>query len=113
MITTSLFAQKTMHSTSEAVETAAVAELNELMKDPDFLKILKKEGVEGAYEFQITVKEKGQITSMRFLNKSENGSIKGQNFLNNLVKKHKFSFKVPKGNFYKFNYNFIIPTSDL
>ncbi len=102
------FSQKEMHLTAEDVEAAATAELDELMSDPKFLKILEKEEVKGQYTYQITVKEKGQIASMRFLEKSENADIKGQNFLNNLVKKHKFSFKVPKGNFYKFDYTFKI-----
>ncbi len=109
MITSNLFAQKPLYETTEDITMAATTELDELMRDSDFLKILDKEGVEGTYHFQITVKEKGQITSMRFLEKSEDASVHGQNFMNNLVKKHKFGFKVPKGNFYKFEYTFIIP----
>ncbi len=108
LLTLTGFSQKEMHQTAEAVEAAAVQELDELMSDPKFLEILEKQEVKGEYSYQITVKEKGQIASMRFLEKSDDADIKGQNFLNNLVKKHKFGFKVPKGNFYKFNYTFKI-----
>ena len=102
------FGQKAFYETEAEVAQAAIEELNVLMKDEKFLKKLSKEKIRGSYTFQITVREKGMIASMFFIEKSEDADISGQNFLNNLVRNHKFTFKVPKGKYYKFTYTFHI-----
>ena len=103
------FCQKAMLENAEEIEISAKNELDLMMADHDFLMELQKQKIAGSYTYQITVKEKGMVGSMLFLNKSEDASITGQNYFNNLVKTHKFTFRVPKGNFYKFDYTFIIP----
>lgn len=102
-------AQRSILDTQEDVTRAATAQLDSLMQDEKFLKTLAKEGVHGEYTYQIGVGDKGQINTMRALNRSPDASIDGQNFMNNLVKVHKFDFKLPKGNFYKFEYTFKTP----
>ncbi len=102
-------AQRSILDTQEAVAASAIAQLDSLMKDEKFLKTLAKEDVHGDYVYQIGVGDKGQINTMRALSRSDNASIDGQNYINNLVKIHKFDFKLPKGNFYKFEYTFRTP----
>jgi hypothetical protein len=104
-----LSAQRPILETQEAVVASAITQLDSLMKDEKFLKMLVKEEVHGNHTYQIGVGDKGQINTMRALSQSENASIDGQNYLNNLVKVHKFDFKLPKGNFYKFEYTFRTP----
>ena len=56
---------------------------------------------------EITVSDNGKISHMRSLERSKEASINRQNTLNDLVKKHKFDFKIPKGNFYNFQYTLV------
>lgn len=102
-------AQKPFYKDQAEVEVAATAELNNLMKDEKVLKEIAKKNIHGSYTYKITVNDKGLIASMQFLEKSEDASISGQNHFNYLVRKHKFNFKIPKGNYYTFNYIFDTP----
>ncbi len=101
--------QKPFYKNQSEIEAAATEELNTLMKDEKVLKELAKEDIHGTYQYKITINEKSQIASMQFLEKSESGSTRGQNHFNYLVRKYKFNFKTPKGNFYAFNYTFNAP----
>ncbi len=103
------FAQREVVETTDEVVVMAIKNLDELMQDEKFLKELAKEDVHGTYTFKITVNDKGRISSMRALSRSEDASIPGQNFLNDLVRKHKFDFKIPKGNSHQFEYTFNTP----
>jgi len=105
----SAIAQRPYVETNEQFVELATKDLNQLVKDEKFLKDMDKEDVHGSYKFQITVGDKGKITHMRSLERSEDASINGQNTLNDLVKNYKFDFKIPKGNFYNFQYTFILP----
>ncbi len=102
-------AQRPVLDSREEVTARAIAQLDSLMKEEKFLTMLAKEEVHGDYVYQIGVGDKGQINSMRAISRSENASIDGQNYLNNLVKVYKFDFRLPKGNFYKFEYTFRTP----
>jgi len=102
-------AQRPYVETNEEFIELATKDLDAHMKDEKFLKKMEKEDIHGSYKFQITVGDKGKITHMRSLERSEDASINGQNTLNDLVKKYKFDFKIPKGNYYNFEYTFIIP----
>lgn len=102
-------AQKEYHKDQSAIEAAAVIQLDNMMRDEKILKKLNKEGIHGDYTYKVTVKEKSKIASMLFLDKSESASIKGQNYFNYLVSNYKFDFKIPKGNFYTFEYTFKAP----
>lgn len=103
------YAQRPFVETNDEFTELATRNLNELVQDEKFLKNMDKKDVHGAYTYQITVGDNGKISSMRSLERSEDASINGQNTLNDLVKKHKFDFRIPKGNFYNFQYTFIIP----
>ena len=102
-------AQKEYHKDQSAIEAASVSQLDAMMKDEKILKKLSKEDIHGDYTYKVTVKEKSKIASMLFLDKSESASIKGQNYFNYLVSTHKFDFKIPKGNYYTFEYTFRAP----
>ncbi len=103
------YAQRPFVESNEEFTELATKNLNDLVQDEKFLKKMDKKDVHGSYTYQITVGDKGKITSMRSLERSEGANINGQNTLNDLVKKHKFDFKIPKGNFYNFQYTFILP----
>ncbi|MCZ4410078.1 hypothetical protein O3Q51_14745 [Cryomorphaceae bacterium 1068] len=104
-----LSAQRPFVETSDEFAELATKNLDELVQDEKFLKGMEKEEIHGSYTYQITVGDKGKITHMRSLERSEDASIHGQNTLNDLVRHHKFDFKIPKGNLYNFQYTFIIP----
>jgi hypothetical protein len=102
-------AQRPYVETNDEFIELATKDLDAHMQDEKFLKKMDKEDIHGSYTYQITVGDKGKITHMRSLERSEDASIHGQNTLNDLVKKYKFDFKIPKGNFYNFQYTFNIP----
>lgn len=102
-------AQKDYHKDQSAIEAAAISQLDGMMHNEKVLKKLNKEDIHGDYTYKVTVKEKSKIASMLFLNKSESASIKGQNYFNYLVSNYKFDFKIPKGNYYTFEYTFKAP----
>lgn len=102
-------AQKEYHQDQSAIEAAGISQLDLMMQNEKVLKKLKKEDIHGEYTYKITVKEKSKIASMLFLDKSESASMKGQNYFNNLVSNYKFDFKMPKGNYYTFEYTFKAP----
>lgn len=99
-------AQKAMYTTQEDVAVAATAALDSIVQLPAQQKRFAKENIRGEYTFEITITEKARIVSMRFLERSDLASIHGQNYLNRYVKELKLGFKVPKGNFYTFEYTF-------
>lgn len=109
LIIGNLFAQREILENEDKVIQQATENLDNLLKDEKFLKKLGKEEVHGSYTFKITVNDKGRISSMRALERSQDASIPGQNFLNDLVRKHKFKFRIPKGQSYQFNYTFNTP----
>jgi hypothetical protein len=104
-----MYGQREIIEDSDRTVELAMADLDESMKDEKFLKKLDKEDVHGDYTYKITVDDKGRISSMRALEKSENATINGQNFLNDLVRKHKFDFRIPKGVSHQFEYTFNTP----
>jgi hypothetical protein len=64
-------------------------------------------GTKGSYTFEITIKGKGQIVSMNIKERSDDGTIAYQNALKDFVmNKVKLSFKIPKEQYYKFDYTF-------
>lgn len=101
--------QKPFYKDQSEIEVAATSELNALMKDEKVLKEIVKKNIHGSYTYKITVNDKSLIASMLFLEKSEDASISGQNHFNYLVRQHKFNFKIPKGNYYTFQFQFNAP----
>lgn len=102
-------AQRPYVETNDEFITEATKNLDLLVQDEKFLEDMAKDDVHGEYTFQISVNDKGRISHMRILEKAGEASINGQNTLNDLVRKHKFDFKIPKGNYYNFQYKFILP----
>ena len=91
----------------DAITEAATKELSEQMKAPDGeLYLFKTEyNIHGEYVMDITIHEKGEVASV-FCAGNEGGDIQSQNKLKDFVKAYEFSFKVPKGKKYKFQYIF-------
>ncbi|MDZ4750386.1 MAG: hypothetical protein SGI87_02140 [Flavobacteriales bacterium] len=68
--------------------------------------VLKNE-IKGTYNFELTIKGKGQIVNMNIRNRGEYGTITQQNALKDfLMNKFRFSFKMPKERYFKFEYPF-------
>ncbi len=109
LIGTELSAQRPFVETSDEFVELATKDLDQFVQDEKFLQGMEKEEIHGSYTYQITVNDKGKISHMRSLERSEDASIHGQNTLNDLVRHYKFDFKIPKGNLYNFQYTFIIP----
>jgi hypothetical protein len=57
------------------------------------------------YTMNVSIHEKGKVLSV-FMVKSNATDVKQQNLVKDLVKQMEFSFKMPKGNIYKFEHTF-------
>lgn len=91
----------------EQIVEKAVAELDSVCKAPDGILYRRamESAVKGEFVFNITLREKGEIATVFVVNDGVN-PIPVQNRLKDLVKRYRFSFKVPKGKSYKFQYTF-------
>lgn len=91
----------------ENIVEKAIAELDSVSSAPNGLlyKEIAESGIKGHYVFDITIREKGFVATVFIVNEGEN-SIPMQNRLKDIVKSYRFSFKVPKGKSYKFQYPF-------
>ncbi|HPG33164.1 MAG: hypothetical protein H6541_07415 [Lentimicrobiaceae bacterium] len=89
------------------IVTKAIAELDSALVTPkcDLYRQIAESGIQGEYVFDITLREKGVIATVFVVNDGVNG-IPQQNRLKDIVKRYRFSFKVPKGKSYKFQYTF-------
>jgi hypothetical protein len=93
-----------IESKDEIIEMAA-KELTLAMQPPEgSLYLFKQEfNIKGEYIFDITIREKGEVASV-FVAGNEGGTIQQQNLVKDKVKNFEFSFKMPKGKTYKFQY---------
>lgn len=91
----------------ENIVEKAIAELDSVSAPPEgvLFKEVFESGIKGHYVFDITIREKGFVATVFVVNDGEN-SIPMQNRLKDLIKAYRFSFKVPKGKSYKFQYTF-------
>ena len=89
----------------EDIIAAAVAELDIACSSPEGAIFKQSAGISGKYVFDITIREKGMTATVFVVNDGAN-PIQMQNRLKDIVKNFKFSFKVPKGKSYKFQYTF-------
>ncbi|MGE4542370.1 MAG: hypothetical protein AB7D35_14010 [Bacteroidales bacterium] len=91
----------------QKVIEAAKAEFDEAMKAPEGALYLfaEKHQIKGTFVLSITIHEKGKVVTV-FVKKNEGGSIPSQNTLKDYLMKHRFNFKMPKGNDYKFDHTF-------
>lgn len=91
----------------ENIVEKAIAELDSVSAAPEgaiFEKVTEA-GIKGQYIFDITIREKGFVATVFVVNDGEN-PIPKQNRLKDIIKAYRFSFKVPKGKSYKFQYEF-------
>ena len=102
------FAQKKilLESKEEIIEQATT-ELNNAMQPPEGVLYLWKveNSIKGEYIIDITIREKGDIAAV-FMAGSDGADIKMQNLVKDRIRLFEFSFKMPKGKTYKFQYIF-------
>lgn len=89
----------------EDIIAAAIAELDIACSSPEGTIYKQATDISGKYVFDITIRERGMTATVFVVNDGEN-PIQMQNKLKDIVKNFKFSFKVPKGKSYKFQYTF-------
>lgn len=86
----------------------AKAELGLAMSPPEgaiYLWTLKNP-IQGSYTYDISIREKGEVMSV-FAVGNENGTIKAQNNLKDLILTLRLNFNMPKGKSYKFQHTFV------
>lgn len=109
MLGLSSFSQKKeLIEDKDLVIERAKAELDLAMTAPEgsiYLYALKNP-IKGEYTFDISIWEKGTVTSI-FVVESKNGTIDAQNRFKSFLMGYSFNFKMPKGKSYKFRYTFL------
>jgi hypothetical protein len=108
LLAATTFAQKKVliESKDDIIEQAT-KELTEAMQPPEGSLYLWKveNNIQGEYIIDITIREKGDIASV-FMAGSEGSDIKMQNMVKDRIRLFEFSFKMPTGKTYKFQYIF-------
>lgn len=86
----------------------ANAELDSAMAPPEGSLYLwsQKNSIKGEYIFDISIWEKGTVTSI-FVVGSNGGTIDAQNRFKSFLMSYNFNFKMPKGKSYKFRHTFV------
>lgn len=106
VLSTAAFSQKKqLVEYKEDIIKMAVAELDIASRGPDGAIFKESAGISGQYVFDITIREKGKTATVFVVNDGIN-PINMQNRLKDIVKQFRYSFKVPKGKSYKFEYTF-------
>jgi hypothetical protein len=105
----SSFAQKKeLLDDKDVIIERANAELESAMAPPEgsiYLYSIKNP-IKGEYTFDISIWEKGTVTSI-FVVESKNGTIDAQNRFKSFLMNYTFNFKMPKGKSYKFRHTFV------
>jgi len=101
------YAGKRLIEDKNQVIEAAKADIEAALKGPDgsLYKWAIENKAKGIYHLDITIHEKGKVATV-FCSGSENGEIRFQNELKDILMNFEFSFKTPKGRDYKFSYSF-------
>lgn len=98
------FAQKNISlSDPDEVTTAAVKYFEYSLKEGELFKLAEKHQITGAYEFDVTIRERGEVASV-FVVDREGGSLAFQNLVKDALMKMKLGFKMQKGKRYKINF---------
>ena len=99
-------AQKNISLTNpDEITEAAVKYFEYSLKEGELFKLAEKYQITGAYEFDVTIRERGEVASV-FVVDREGGSLAFQNLVKDAVMKMKLGFKMQKGKRYKINYKF-------
>ncbi len=104
----STYAQKkVLVETQEEVEALAIKDLERAMTGPEGELFLfgKENTIEGEYTFKLSLGDKGKVTSI-FVIERVGGDIPMQNKVKDAAKEFRFSFKLPKGKYFKIQYTF-------
>lgn len=103
------FAQKKeLIDEKDLIIERANTELDQAMTAPEgsiYLYTLKNP-IKGEYTFDISIWEKGAVTSI-FVVESKNGTIDAQNRFKSFLMNYTFNFRMPKGKSYKFRHTFV------
>ncbi len=100
------FAQKNVSlSDPDEITTAAVQYFEYSLKEGELFKLAEKHQITGAYEFDVTIKGRGEVVSV-FVADRDGGSLAFQNLVKDAVMKMRLDFKMQKGKRYKINYKF-------
>jgi hypothetical protein len=105
----SSFAQKkVLLEDKDQIIERANAELDSAMMAPEGSIYLwtQKNPIKGEYIFDISIWEKGTVTSI-FVVGNNNGTIDMQNRFRSFMMEFNFNFKMPKGKSYKFRHAFV------
>ncbi len=100
--------KKELIEDKDLIIARATAELDSAMMAPEGAIYLwtQKNPIKGEYVFDISIWEKGTITSL-YVVASNNGTIEMQNRFRSFLMEFQFNFKMPKGKSYKFRYAFV------
>jgi hypothetical protein len=85
----------------------AISEISKALTPPNgslYLFAVEKK-LEGSYSYDLTIRNKGEMATV-FAVSSEGGTITMQNLLKDRLKAFRFTFKMPKGKSFKFQYTF-------
>jgi hypothetical protein len=99
--------KKVLIEDKDLIIERANAELDSAMMAPEGSIYLwaQKNPIHGEYIFDISIWEKGTVTSI-FVVGSNNGTIDAQNRFKSSLMNYQFNFKMPKGKSYKFRHVF-------
>lgn len=99
--------KKVLIEDKDLIIERAKAELDTAMMAPEGSIYLwtQKNPIKGEYIFDISIWEKGTVTSIYVVG-SNNGTIDAQNRFRAYLMNFQFNFKMPKGKSYKFRYSF-------
>lgn len=105
---TSYSQKKELIEDKDLIIERATLELDSAMMAPEGKIYLwaQKNPIKGEYVFDISIWEKGTITSI-YVVASNGGSIDAQNRFKAFLMDYQFNFKMPKGKSYKFRYAFV------
>ena len=104
----SLAQKKELLEDKDLIIERANAELDSAMAPPEGSLYLwsQKNSIKGEYIFDISIWEKGTVTSI-FVVGSNGGTIDAQNRFKAFLMSYNFNFKMPKGKSYKFRHAFV------
>lgn len=105
---TSMAQKKVLIEDKDLIIERAKAELDSAMAGPEGSIYLwaQKNPIKGEYIFDISIWEKGTVTSIYVVG-SNNGTIDAQNRFRSFLMGFQFNFKMPKGKSYKFRHSFV------
>jgi hypothetical protein len=107
LISVTVTAQKkpTLTDADTIIMTARQQIETGLQEGGDIFEFAAKHQLQGMFDVDLTINEKGEVVSVFFQKKPEI-EIKKLTYFREFLNAYKFNFKTPKGRKYKFNYQF-------